>query len=315
MAETKKRRILAIAGPTAVGKTALSLALAERLDGEIISCDSMQLYRGMDIGTAKATAAEQAAVPHHMIDVADPRENYSCSDYAIQAEKCLSDILSRGKTPIFCGGTGLYLESVLYTGGVSRFGESGSPGADAALREKLAARTTEENYRELLAADPESAAAIHPNNRPRVIRALEIYRLSGKPKSEWDRENRRSELISGAELYVLVTSDREALYRAIDRRVDCMMEAGLLSEVERLALPSDTTAGQAIGYKELTAYLAGHCSFEEAVEQIKKASRRYAKRQLTWWERNRDAVKIDVTRWTPQEILDRLTAGKWESVD
>ena len=308
MADEKTRRILAVAGPTAVGKSALALSLAARLDGEIISCDSMQIYRGMDIGTAKPTAAERSAVPHHMIDVADPGENYSSMDYAAEASSCLDEVLSRGKTPIFCGGTGLYLESVLYAGGQA----SASPSSDSRLRRDLSARSAEENYAELRAVDPESASSIHPNNRPRVIRALEIYRLSGKPKSVWDRENRREALLFGAELYVLVTSDREALYRAIDLRVDRMMEEGLLEEVARLSLSPETTAGQAIGYKELSAYLAGTCSLTEAVERIKRASRRYAKRQLTWWARNRQAVKIDVAKNTPEAILEAIVRSEPE---
>ncbi|MBO7740124.1 MAG: tRNA (adenosine(37)-N6)-dimethylallyltransferase MiaA, partial [Clostridia bacterium] len=240
---TNNQRIIAIAGPTAVGKTALSIALAKALDGEIISCDSMQIYRGMDIGTAKPTKAEMDEVPHHMIDVADPQDNYSCADYAKEASRILADILARGKTPIFCGGTGLYLESVLYEGAYT------SPEADEALREKLWAKTAEENHAELMKIDPEAAAAIHPNNRKRVIRALEIYLVSGKTKTEWDKENTRGTLKDGAEIYVLTSSDRDALYKRIDTRVDLMLEAGLLDEVKGLALDPVTTAGQAIGYK------------------------------------------------------------------
>ena len=300
---TKKQRIIAIAGPTAVGKTALSILLANRLDGEIISCDSMQIYRGMDIGTAKPTKEEQSMARHHMIDVADPVCNYSCADYQAAASGILADILARGKTPVFCGGTGLYLESVLYEGAYS------SPEADESLRAELWAKTAEENHAALMAVDPESAAAIHMNNRKRVIRALEIYLLSGKTKTEWDRENTRGTLKEGAELYVLTASDREALYRRIDRRVDLMLESGLLDEVKALALDPGTTAGQAIGYKELKSYFAGHCSLEEAVDKIKQASRNYAKRQLTWWERNPDAVKIDMTKTSVEEALEGILSG------
>ena len=213
----KQTRIIAIAGPTAVGKTALSIALAKALDGEIISCDSMQIYRGMDIGTAKPTKEELAQVKHHMIDVADPAYSYSCADYNRDASQILADLLARGKTPIFCGGTGLYLESVLYEGAYA------SPEADEALRAKLWEKSAEENHRELMKIDPESAAAIHPNNRKRVIRALEVYLLSGKTKTEWDKENTRGTLKSGVELYVLTSSDRDALYKRIDARVDLMV--------------------------------------------------------------------------------------------
>ena len=300
---TNNQRIIAIAGPTAVGKTALSIALAKALDGEVISCDSMQIYRGMDIGTAKPTKAEMDEVPHHMIDVADPQDNYSCADYAKEASRILADILARGKTPIFCGGTGLYLESVLYEGAYT------SPEADEALREKLWAKTAEENHAELKKIDPEAAATIHPNNRKRVIRALEIYLVSGKTKTEWDKENTRGTLKEGAEIYVLTSSDREALYKRIDTRVDLMLEAGLLDEVKGLALDPVTTAGQAIGYKELNGYFAGQATLEEAIDKIKQASRNYAKRQLTWWERNSHAVKIDMANTAVEEALSLILDG------
>jgi len=300
---TNKQRIIAIAGPTAVGKTALSIALAKALDGEIISCDSMQIYRGMDIGTAKPTKSEMAEVPHHMIDVADPSYNYSCADYAKDASRILADILARGKTPIFCGGTGLYLESVLYEGAYS------SPEADEALRETLWAKTAEENHAALMKVDPEAAAAIHPNNRKRVIRALEIYLVSGKTKTEWDKENTRGTLKEGAEIYVLTSSDREALYKRIDTRVDLMLEAGLLEEVKGLSLDPATTAGQAIGYKELNGYFAGQATLDEALDKIKQASRNYAKRQLTWWERNSHAVKIDMANTAVDEALALILGG------
>ena len=300
---TNRQRIIAIAGPTAVGKTALSIALAKALDGEIISCDSMQIYRGMDIGTAKPTKAEMAEVPHHMIDVADPADNYSCADYAKEASLILADILARGKTPIFCGGTGLYLESVLYEGAYS------SPEADEALRETLWAKTAEENHAALMKVDPEAAAAIHPNNRKRVIRALEIYLVSGKTKTAWDKENTRGTLKEGAEIYVLTSSDREALYKRIDTRVDLMLEAGLLEEVKGLSLDPATTAGQAIGYKELNGYFAGQATLDEALDKIKQASRNYAKRQLTWWERNSHAVKIDMANTAVDEALALILGG------
>ena len=302
---TNAKRIIAIAGPTAVGKTALSLALAERVSGEIISADSMQIYRGMDIGTAKPTEAEMAKIPHHLINIVPPSSPYSCADYERDARAAMADILSRGKTPIFCGGTGLYLESVLYGGKLS------SPEADEAIREKLWARSAEDVYAELERVDPESAAATHMNNRKRVIRALEIYLISGKAKTEWDRENERKTLIDGAELYVLTSSDREALYRRIDTRVDLMMEAGLLDEVRALSLDPKTTAGQAIGYKEFYPYFEGRKTLEEAICALKQASRHYAKRQLTWWERNPDAVKIDMASTTVEEALSGILSGDY----
>ena len=302
---SNQKRIIAIAGPTAVGKTALSLSLAERLSGEIISCDSMQIYRGMDIGTAKPTKEEMARVPHHLIDVVSPSSPYSSADYERDAKAAIADILARGKTPIFCGGTGLYLESVLYEG------ELTSPEANEEIRAALWEKTADEVYAELMAVDPEAAASMHPNNRKRVIRALEIYLISGKTKTEWDRENQRQTLIEGAELYVLTSSDREALYRRIDTRVDLMMEAGLLDEVRLLALDPKTTAGQAIGYKEFYPYFEGRISLDEAVAVLKQASRRYAKRQLTWWERNRDAVKIDMANTSVEDALEGILTGRY----
>lgn len=299
------KRIIAIAGPTAVGKTALSLSLAEALSGEIISCDSMQIYRGMDIGTAKPTDEEMARIPHHLINVASPSSPYSSADYERDARRALADIQARGKTPIFCGGTGLYLESVLYEGALA------SPEANEAIREALWARSAEDVYAELQGVDPKAAASMHPNNRKRVIRALEIYLVSGKTKTEWDLENNRERLIEGAELYVLTSSDREALYRRIDTRVDLMMEMGLLDEVRALSLDPRTTAGQAIGYKEFYPYFEGKVTLEEAVASLKQASRRYAKRQLTWWEHSRDAVKIDMATVTVEEALAGILTGKF----
>ncbi len=282
--------ILAIVGPTAIGKSALALEIARRVQGEIISCDSMQLYRGMDIGTAKASWAERAEIPHHMLDVVSPNESFSCADYTVSARRCLADILDRGKIPVFCGGTGLYLQQTLAGGGAE------SPPADKKLRNELMKKTADENYKQLCECDPESAEKIHPNNIRRVIRALEIYRLSGIPKSQWDRRCRTDKLRSDAAVIFLDSSDRAWLYSRIDRRVDEMMAAGLLREAESLHLDPSTTAGQAIGYKELLAYLSGECSLEEAVARIKKASRNYAKRQLTWFRHMPGAIPYDVAR-------------------
>ncbi len=294
-------KLIAIAGPTAVGKSALSIALAGRLSGEIISCDSMQIYRGMDIGTAKATPAERAGVPHHLMDIRDPSQEYSCADYAADARRCIADILQRGKTPIFCGGTGLYLKQALCESAVA------SPPGDEALRAELEARDPLENYRELMLCDPESAAAIHPNNRRRVIRALEIYRLSGIPKSQWDREA-PSDVYRSDALLICLTAPRDALYARIDRRVEEMVEAGLYDEVKGLNLDPATTAGQAIGYKEMLSCIRGEQSLDEAVAQIQMASRRYAKRQLTWFGRQKGFTMLDVSSFANfEEIVNFVT--------
>lgn len=282
-----RKSLIAIVGPTASGKSSLAVRLAATLDGEVISCDSMQIYRGMDIGTAKATVEEMQGIPHHMIDVASPDAPFSCADYTVMARAAIDDVLSRGKMPIICGGTGLYLESAVFDRTME------SPPSDDVIREELEKRDPDENYAELLIVDPDSAAAIHKNNKKRVIRALEIYRISGVTKSEWDRRSTRLPSPYDTRIVVLDPTDRERLYERIDERVDRMFEAGLVDEVRRLGLDERSTAGQAIGYKELSSALYGKCSISDAAEQIKKASRNYAKRQLTWFKRYKDALHID----------------------
>ncbi len=280
-------KIIAVAGPTASGKSALALELCKRLDGELISLDSMQIYRGLDIGTAKPTKAEQAEVRHHMIDICEPTENFSAAEFAERAHKVIADVRSRGKRAVLCGGTGLYLDTVL---GRLDFGEIESDeklrGELIAFAEKNGAEALHERLREI---DPQAAEKIHPNNVRRVARAIEIYELTGKTKTEHDRE-----AISDSPYESLIIGldydDREMLYSRINRRVDAMIEAGLEEEVRSLVsrglLSAESTAGQAIGYKEMLGYIAGDCSLGDAVEKIKLGTRRYAKRQLTWLRRN-----------------------------
>ncbi|MBQ9115983.1 MAG: tRNA (adenosine(37)-N6)-dimethylallyltransferase MiaA [Clostridia bacterium] len=280
-----KIRVIAVVGPTASGKTALSVELARRLDGEIISCDSMQIYKGMDIGTAKVTDEEKRGVPHHLIDIISPESDFSCSEYSGLAKAAIEDIASRGKTPIFCGGTGLYLDSVL------KNTEFSTAGKDDEYRQMLeACYSPSELHRKLTEVDPESAAAIHENNVKRVIRALEIYKVTGRKKSEWDALSRSAEPPYDSVVIGLDFRSREKLYSRIDRRVDIMLEAGLMAEVRALDSPAfrASTASQAIGYKELLAYMDGRCTLAEATEQIKQYSRNYAKRQLTWFGKNKD---------------------------
>ena len=283
--ETQKPRIVAVVGPTASGKSALALALAQRLGGEIISCDSMQIYRGMDIGTAKPTAAELCRVPHHLIDIAEPEEDFSVMDFVHAATRAVEDILSRGKCPVLCGGTGLYVDAFLRGGTVE------TPGADPALRAEL--NTLAETYGatylhdRLREVDPITAATVHENNVRRVIRALEIYRATGVPKSEWDRRSAEVPARYDAVVLGLFYTCRELLYERIERRVDLMLETGLLTEAERLrdrgVFERSRTAAAAIGYKELLPYLRGECDLPTAVTALKTATRRYAKRQLTWF--------------------------------
>lgn len=282
-------KIIAVAGPTASGKSALALELCKRLDGELISLDSMQIYRGLDIGTAKPTKAEQAEVRHHMIDICEPTENFSAAEFAERAHKVIADVRSRGKRAVLCGGTGLYLDTVL---GRLDFGEIESDeklrGELIAFAEKNGADALHERLRGI---DPQAAEKIHKNNVRRVARAIEIYELTGKTKTEHDRE-----AISDSPYESLIIGldydDREVLYNRINRRVDAMIKAGLEGEVRSLVsrglLSAESTAGQAIGYKEMLGYIAGDCSLGDAVEKIKLGTRRYAKRQLTWLRRNQD---------------------------
>ena len=287
-------RILVVCGPTATGKTRLGIELALALGGEIVSADSMQIYRSMDIGTAKATPEERAAVPHHMLDVAEPQENWSVARYVAEASRCCDALLARGKTPIVVGGTGLYIDSLIAG---RDFAENGG---DAGLREALNADWErlggEAMWEKLRAVDPERARILAPTDRRRIVRALEVLALTGKTITEHDEETRRLPPRYEAKRIVLNFAERAALYERIDRRVDRMAGDGLFEEVEALlasGVPADCTAMQAIGYKEAAAALRGELSRGEALALIKQASRRYAKRQLTWFRRAPDALWIE----------------------
>jgi len=287
-----KPRIAAVVGPTASGKTTLAIKLAKIYGGEVISCDSMQIYKGMDIGTAKPTFEETEGIPHHMIDIIEPSENFSAADYAPLAKAAVSDILSRGKLPIFCGGTGLYLDSLLR---VSAFSESEKTDeVRAALHAFAEKNGAEALHARLAAVDPESAEAIHYNNVRRVVRALEIFETTGVTKSEWDKRSLAVEPKYDAFMTVLDFRDRQRLYDRIDRRVSLMMDAGLLDEVRTLynagMLKDNYIAAQAIGYKEFLPYFSGEAAPEECADQVRLSSRRYAKRQLTWFRRYKDAL-------------------------
>lgn len=291
-------KVLAVVGPTAVGKSSLAVRLAKKYNGEIISCDSMQIYRGMDIGTAKITPEEAEGVPHHLIDILDPWEQFSCADYSILAKKALDDIISRGKTPIFCGGTGLYLDSVLE---ISSFG---STYADEEYRHSLEEFAREHGatalHNMLREIDPESADSIHFNNIKRVIRALEIYKCSGKPKSQVDKENKSVPSPYDSTVFFLTCEDKELLYSRIEKRVDIMMDAGLLEEARRLygagVFEKSGTASAAIGYKELLPYLKGESPLEECINQLKLSTRHYAKRQLTWFKKKSNYITVYTDR-------------------
>ncbi len=285
--QNQSPRVLAVVGATASGKTALSIALAQALGGEIVSFDSMQVYRGMNVGTATPTAEEMAAVPHHLINILDPWEMYSCADFVAAAREKIDELTARGVLPILCGGTGLYLDGLLCGGAYES-----APPSDPALRERLLAEAETEDgktalWERLRAVDPESAALTHPNNVKRVVRALEIYACCGRTKTELDRESRGGALCYDATVIGLQYRNRALLYERIDRRVEQMMAEGLYDEVAALEagglFDRSPTAAQAIGYKELLGCLRGEDTIEQAVADIQLATRRYAKRQLTWF--------------------------------
>ena len=292
-------KAFAIVGPTASGKTSLSLAVAEKLGCKIISCDSMQIYRYMNIGTAKATPEEQSRAEHFLIDFLDPRESFSVESYRKMAMDAARAISAEGAVPLFVGGTGLYIDSLM------RLENLGAPESNEEYRKekmKIAASEGGEDilWNRLFEVDPESAEKIHKNNVKRVIRALEIYDSTGKTKTWFDSQTRESNPEMSVKMIALDFHNRELLYNRVDMRVDMMMEEGLLSEVKSLyeggMLLPETTAAQAIGYKEIVDHLEGRCSLSEAVEKIKLSSRRYAKRQLTWFRHEKDAVHLFVDR-------------------
>ncbi|MDL2233836.1 tRNA (adenosine(37)-N6)-dimethylallyltransferase MiaA [Ruminococcaceae bacterium OttesenSCG-928-L11] len=277
--------LLVVCGPTASGKTGLAVELARRFDGEVISADSMQVYRHMAIGTAKPTAEETAGIPHHLIDVLEPDETFSVADYVERAGACIRQVRERGRLPIVAGGTGLYISSLL--DGIRFAPMEQDPALRAELESFAAEHGNEALWEQLQACDPELAAQLHPNNRGRVIRALEVYRLTGKPMSLHQAEARSQPSAYDALVLGITFRDRERLYERINRRVDDMLRQGLVEEAAQVRERYGKTAAQAIGYKELEPWFRGECSLEAAAERIKMETRRYAKRQLTWFRRDK----------------------------
>lgn len=278
--------IICIAGPTASGKTALAVELAKELNGEVVSCDSMQVYKRMDIGTAKPSAEEMQGIPHHMLDVAQAWEDFSVSRYCAQAAPIVDDIIARGRTAIIAGGTGLYMDSLIRGNAFAPFP---STGVREALEKRAEAEGTQSLLSELARIDPESAGRLHPSDRKRIIRALEVYRETGITITEHNRRTREIPPKYRPIWLGLDFSDRAALYRRIDRRVEIMLEAGLLEEIRSLlesGIPESCTAMQAIGYKEFLPVLRGERALCDAAAEVCQSSRRYAKRQLTWFRRN-----------------------------
>ncbi|MGO4111241.1 tRNA (adenosine(37)-N6)-dimethylallyltransferase MiaA [Paenibacillus sp. YAF4_2] len=309
----RKQPLLVLVGPTAVGKTQLSLDLAKAWNAEIISGDSMQVYKTMDIGTAKLPFAERQGIIHHLIDINEPEEAYSVADFQEQCREAITDIAARGKLPFIVGGTGLYIESVCYDF------EFDDNGADPAFREEQQLYA-EENGAEALhgrlaLVDPKSAERLHPNDQRRIIRALEIYHLSGETMTaQLERQKKESPY----ELCILgLNMDREVLYSRIEQRIDQMLEEGLVEEVKGLlkrGVPADGVAMQGLGYKEIVMYLRGDCTLEAAVELLKRDTRRFAKRQLSWFRRMKDIEWIDMGENFHNNLLriHDIIAGKFQ---
>ena len=307
----QNKRVLVITGPTATGKTALGVALAEALDGEVISADSMQVYRGMDIGTAKVTAAETKGVPHHLIDVADPAEAYSVSRWVEAAAAAGEDILARGRVPILVGGTNLYIDSLLSG---RDFASVDDGQTRAALNGEYDALGGEAFLEKLRQVDPARAAALHPADKKRLVRAMEVFLLTGEPISVHDQRSQTLPPRWDSLRVVLSYRDRSALYARIDARVDKMVERGLFQEVAALlnaGLAPESTAMQAIGYKEVAEALSGAVSQAEAIEAIKQSSRRYAKRQLTWLRRDAGAVWLYRDEVPDLDAAVEIVLARW----
>lgn len=306
--EIRKPKVLVVVGPTASGKTALGVALAKKLDGEIISADSMQIYKYMNIGTAKVTLEEMQGIPHYLVDFVSPDEDFSVAKYKATALEAIETILSKGKLPIIIGGTGLYINSLSLPWDFQRKDN------DEKIRWRLSAEAEvmgkEALYDRLKLVDPTTAAIVHPNNLNRIIRALEIYELTGKPKSYFDEETKKQEVPYD---YVMLGLDwdRETLYSRINRRVDLMIEEGLIDETKMLierGYDWNLTALKAIGYKELKPYLEGTSSLAEAVTILKRDSRHYAKRQMTWFRKDQRIqwLKMNETRNVEGQVEECL---------
>ena len=299
--------MVVLTGPTAVGKTELSIRLAEALDGEIISADSMQVYKKMNIGTAKIRKEEMGGIPHHLIDVLDPAEEFNVVRFQGMAKEALAGIYERGKIPLVVGGTGFYIQGLLYDIDFTREEQ------DKSYRERLQKKAEEEGagavHQMLEKVDSVSAGKIHPNNVKRVIRALEFYHLNGRPISEHNEEEARKKSPYQSAYFVL-NQERQTLYERINRRVDLMMEEGLIGEVKSLVEEGygrNLVSMQGIGYKEVFDYLEGEISLEETTERIKKDTRHFAKRQLTWFGREKEVIMIDKDKFeTEEKILEHM---------
>lgn len=308
----QKDKIIVICGPTASGKTLLSIELAKKVDGEIVSCDSMQIYKDMSIGTAKPTNEEMQGIKHYLIDIISPEQRYSVSDYKRDAKKAIREIIEKGKTPIVVGGTGLYIDSLIY--------EIEYPEIefDEQYREKLEKLVQKEGleklYNKAKQIDPQAMEKISKNDKKRILRILEIYNATGKNKTEQEIESRKQEVEYDYYVYA-ITWEREKLYERINKRVDSMINNGLIEEVQEVLQKYNNfpTAMQGLGYKEVVEYLNGLCSKNEMIEKIKMETRRYAKRQLTWFKKNKQTIWLDGQADIQNNIKIILEGINWKN--
>ena len=301
----QKNKVIVICGPTASGKTALSIELAKKINGEIVSCDSMQIYKDMDIGTAKPTVEEMQGIKHYLIGYVSPEKRYSVADYKIDAKKAIKEIIKKGKMPIVVGGTGLYLDSLIYE--IEYQDIKLDEQYRNKLEEEVEKQGLEKLYEKAKQIDPKAIKKISPNDKKRILRILEIYHATGKTKTEQEIESRKKEVEYDYKVYAL-NWDRQKLYNRINKRVDMMIEQGLVEEVKQILDKYDNfpTAMQGLGYKEVVEYLNGNLTKEEMIEKIKIETRRYAKRQLTWFRKNKQTIWLnaeDMIQDNIQKIL------------
>ena len=301
----QKNKVIVICGPTASGKTALSIELAKKINGEIVSCDSMQIYKDMDIGTAKPTVEEMQGIKHYLIGYVSPEKRYSVADYKIDAKKAIKEIIKKGKMPIVVGGTGLYLDSLIYE--IEYQDIKLDEQYRNKLEEEVEKQGLEKLYEKAKQIDPKAIEKISPNDKKRILRILEIYHATGKTKTEQEIESRKKEVEYDYKVYAL-NWDRQKLYNRINKRVDMMIEQGLVEEVKQILDKYDNfpTAMQGLGYKEVVEYLNGNLTKEEMIEKIKIETRRYAKRQLTWFRKNKQTIWLnaeDMIQDNIQKIL------------
>ena len=307
----QKDKVIVICGPTASGKTSLSIELAKRIDGEIISCDSMQIYKDMNIGTAKPTIEERQGIKHYLLDFVSPSERYSVADFKKDAKKAIKEILCKGKVPIIVGGTGLYLDSLIYE--IEYQNIEFDEKYRKELEQEVEEKGLEELYEQAKKIDPVAIEKISKNDKKRILRILEIYHATGKNKTEQEIESRKNEVEYDYKVYA-ISWDREELYARINKRVDLMIEQGLIDEVKNILQKYEQfpTAMQGLGYKEVVDYLKGNCTKQEMIEKIKMETRRYAKRQMTWFRKNKQTIWIQGNNSIQNNINIILEGINWE---